>query len=159
MGVPQNGWFIIEHPIEYGWFGGSSIVGHLPSVKKYKALEKTKNMWSHILDFLLWGGLWSEQEWRFVVFYWPFSDDIQLDTKRQRRGCWLNRRPPCLLLQHIVSFSNKRSCRFDWLNLDKLWLDSIIWNMMFFITHPWGWLQVLHHLDGLSHYLYHIIYI
>ena len=28
MGVPQNGWFIMENPIEYGWFRGTPILGN-----------------------------------------------------------------------------------------------------------------------------------
>ena len=28
MGVPKNGWFIREHPIENGWLGGTPILGN-----------------------------------------------------------------------------------------------------------------------------------
>ncbi len=44
IGVPQNGWFIMENPIKNGWFGGTIIFGntyidifafvHLPSTKR-----------------------------------------------------------------------------------------------------------------------------
>ena len=29
MGVPPNGWFIMENPIKMGWFGGTPILGNL----------------------------------------------------------------------------------------------------------------------------------
>ena len=29
IGAPQNGWFIIENPIENGWFGGTTIFGNI----------------------------------------------------------------------------------------------------------------------------------
>ena len=28
IGVPQNGWFIMENPIKMGWFGGTHIFGN-----------------------------------------------------------------------------------------------------------------------------------
>ena len=28
MGIPQNGWFIVENPLKMGWFGGTSISGN-----------------------------------------------------------------------------------------------------------------------------------
>ena len=29
IGVPQNGWFIMETPIKNGWFGGTIIFGNI----------------------------------------------------------------------------------------------------------------------------------
>ena len=29
IGVPQNGWFIMENPIKMGWFGGTPIFGNI----------------------------------------------------------------------------------------------------------------------------------
>ena len=29
IGVPQNGWFIMENPIKMGWFGGTPISGNI----------------------------------------------------------------------------------------------------------------------------------
>ena len=29
IGVPQNGWFIMENPIKMGWFGGTNIFGNI----------------------------------------------------------------------------------------------------------------------------------
>ena len=29
MGVPQNGWFIMEHPIKLDAFGGTTIFGNI----------------------------------------------------------------------------------------------------------------------------------
>ena len=29
IGVPQNGWFIIENPSKMGWFGGTTIFGNI----------------------------------------------------------------------------------------------------------------------------------
>ena len=29
IGVPQNGWFIMENPIKIGWFGGTTIFGNI----------------------------------------------------------------------------------------------------------------------------------
>ena len=36
MGVPPNGWFIVEHPIKNGWFRGTPISGNFHIYIKYK---------------------------------------------------------------------------------------------------------------------------
>ena len=32
IGVPQNGWYIMENPIKHGWFGGSTIFRKPPCI-------------------------------------------------------------------------------------------------------------------------------
>ena len=36
IGVPQNGWFIVENPIKSGWFGGTTIFGNTHMFCWYK---------------------------------------------------------------------------------------------------------------------------
>ena len=37
MAIPQNGWFIMEHPINNGWFGGYLVWGLKPKNMEFIA--------------------------------------------------------------------------------------------------------------------------
>ena len=53
IGVPQNGWFIVENPIEMDVFGGTPIFGntHLLKFDKYAQLPPNLN---HFVDAEAW---------------------------------------------------------------------------------------------------------
>ena len=55
IGVPQNGWFIMENPIKMGWFGGTPIFGniHIYLHLQWKSI-KCRYTWIS-LDFELVG--------------------------------------------------------------------------------------------------------
>ena len=54
IGVPQNGWFIMENPIKMGWFGGTTIFGNIHinlwMISLYRSwrggVKIHKNMWN-----------------------------------------------------------------------------------------------------------------
>ena len=50
IGIPQNGWFIMEKPTKMGWFGGTTIFGNIRILPKRWMIEKegTVGTWSQV---------------------------------------------------------------------------------------------------------------
>ena len=66
IGVPQNGWFIMENPIKTGWFGGTTIFGN---THIYIYIYIYLYIYIFIVLYIAWG----RQNLHFQRFVWFIS--------------------------------------------------------------------------------------
>ena len=57
--IPQNGWFIMENPIFYGWFGGTTIFGNMWT--RALCLVSEVDHLHHDHKIITWGLPWSNE--------------------------------------------------------------------------------------------------
>ena len=66
IGVPQNGWFIMENPIKIGWFGGTTIFGNI-HIKAKRNIDFSWNRSIYIWPQLSWPMLYIAKMKQHIV--------------------------------------------------------------------------------------------
>ena len=79
IGVPQNGWFIMENPIKIGWFGGTTIFGNI----HIKAKRNIDFSWNRSIY------IWPQLSWPMLYIAKMKQHIVTLSNKKQRWiVCW-----------------------------------------------------------------------
>ena len=155
IGVPQNGWFIMENPIKMGWFGGTTIFGniHITQTRNKIASDMvrcvTRPLWwpLQMVDLCtMFSGIQLRFHKRYILGCGGLIDGIQVGLEiRSSESCWcfiqliqiMIWRSSCCQLWY-VSVSKSGDGWARQLRLVRGWVCDASWSTSLFCRSLWG---------------------